>query len=63
MSVLSATIECPEEKCGVSFEGFWYDDSMDEEQRDEAPVMQQECPSGHKFEAEYPGWSYQSEAG
>jgi hypothetical protein len=62
-SVLSATVECTWPGCGVTFEGYWYDDSMDDEQRDEAPVAQQECPNGHKFEAEYPGWSYRSEAG
>lgn len=43
--------------CEAVFEGFWRDDSMDKEQRDEAPEAEQECPNGHKFEAEYPGWS------
>lgn len=61
MSVLTAVVECPE--CGVEFEGAWYDGSMDAEQRDEAPVAEQECPAGHRFEAEYSGWSYTTEAG
>jgi hypothetical protein len=63
MSVLSAVIDCTYPKCGQSFEGYWYDDSMDPEQRDEAPVSMQECPLGHKFEAEFPGWSWTTEAG
>lgn len=54
-------IECPE--CDVEFEGTWHDNSMDSEQRDEAPVQEQTCPNGHIFEAEYPGWSYMGEAG
>lgn len=61
MSVLTATVECP--ICETEFQGYWADASMDDEQRDEAPVASQECPHGHKFDAEYPGWSYQSEAG
>jgi hypothetical protein len=59
--VLTALVECPE--CGEDVEGIWEDDSMDEEQRDEAPVATQECPAGHSFEAQYPGWSWLTEAG
>jgi hypothetical protein len=61
MSILTALVECP--ACDVTFEGSWRDDSMDEEQRDEAPVGEQECPAGHKFVAEFPGWSFYGEAG
>lgn len=61
MSVLTATVECPE--CDTVFEGYWADDSMDAEQRDEAPVAAQECQCGHRFEAEYPGWSELGGAG
>lgn len=58
---LTAILDCPE--CDVSFDGEWNDDSMDPEQRDDVPVQVQQCPKGHRFEAEYPGWSYTSEAG
>lgn len=55
-------LDCPQ--CGTTFEGSWHDESMDPEQRDEAPVAGQCCPDcWHHFEAEYPGWSYTSEAG
>jgi hypothetical protein len=58
---LTAILDCPE--CEASFEGQWIDDSIDPEQRDEAPVQGQECPNGHRFEAAYPGWSWFTEAG
>lgn len=58
---LTALLDCPE--CDTPFEGTWHDDSMDAEQRDEAPVQDQQCPKGHVFKAEYPGWSYTTEAG
>jgi hypothetical protein len=58
---LTAILDCPE--CEVSFEGRWSDDSMDPEQRDEAPVQAQQCPNGHQFDAEFPGWSWTTEAG
>jgi hypothetical protein len=61
MAILIQIIECPE--CGTEFEGSWHDESIDEEQRDEAPVQVQECPAGHSFSAEYTGWSWLSEAG
>lgn len=59
--MMSCMLECPE--CGEEFEGQWADGSIDPEQRDEAPVQSQACPRGHVFDAEYPGWSYLSEAG
>lgn len=61
MSILTALVECP--RCDTTFEGSWHDESMDPESRDEAPVAEQECPNGHKFPAQYPGWSYTGEAG
>jgi len=59
--ILTAILDCPQ--CDVPFEGQWADDSIDPEQRDDAPVQIQACPNGHQFEAQYPGWSYLTEAG
>lgn len=59
---LTAFIDCS--SCGTSFEGTWWDDSIDPEQRDAAPSALQVCPScGYSELAEYPGWSYLTEAG
>jgi hypothetical protein len=59
--ILTAIIECT--VCWEEFDGLWVDDSIDEQDRAEAPTEEQQCPNGHQFEAEYPGWSFRSEAG
>jgi len=58
----SALVTCLE--CGADYEGFWQDDSLDTQDRAEAPVATQRCPScGFEQDEEYPGWSFMNEAG
>lgn len=59
---LTAIITCAQ--CALDFEGVWRDDSLDEQDRAEAPVAVQQCPGcGHTETMEYPGWSFRNEAG
>lgn len=59
MNVLTAVIACP--NCGDGMEGTW----LEPEDRDSGvEASLQECPScAHRFEAEYPGYSFRTEAG
>jgi hypothetical protein len=62
MRLLTAIVECP--YCQAESEGTWPDPSLDEQDRAEAPVSLQTCPAcGWRWYLEYPGWSFQSEAG
>lgn len=57
--VLVAEIVCPE--CGFEFEGTWAEPADREEVPEPAFQL---CPGrGHIFEAEYPGYSFRTEAG
>jgi hypothetical protein len=60
MAVLAATVDCPE--CGTAFEGRWLV-TGDVEDMVEPPEAEQECPGGHRFSEEFPGWSHYVEAG
>lgn len=57
--MLEAFIDCP--RCGETVPGVW--PKPEGQDITEAPVAKQECPNGHVFEAEYPGWSFFTEAG
>jgi hypothetical protein len=59
--LLTAFIDCG--VCETTYEGVWADDSIDEQDRAEAPVADQTCPDGHTEPVEYPAWSWRSEAG
>lgn len=60
--VLHANIDC--EKCELTYEGTWHDDSHTVQDMAEPPVAEQECPGcGHRQQETYPGWMYRSEAG
>jgi hypothetical protein len=65
--VLTAIITCREAEggCGEEYDGIWPGEADgDEQDRAEAPVADQECPACHHVQsAEYPGWSFLSEAG
>ena len=60
---LSTIVTC--ESCEAEYDGLWpAEEEGDEQDRAEAPVARQECPvCGHTQEEEYPGWSFQGEAG
>lgn len=60
---LTNLIDC--EECDEPFEGFWFDDSLTEEDMTDLPVADQQCPAcGHvNKDVEYPGWFFKSEAG
>ena len=50
--------------CGNESEGIWpWPEPGDEQDQEEAPVAEQECPCGHKQLAEFPGYSFFGEAG
>lgn len=62
MRYLTGTVECA--SCHEVYDGSWADDSMDVNDMAEAPVASQTCPScGHVQQEEWPGWTWQSEAG
>jgi hypothetical protein len=59
VNVLVAVIACP--NCQDGMEGTWPEPG-DQDSGVEASL--QECPScAHRFEAEYPGYSFRTEAG
>jgi hypothetical protein len=64
---LTANVECDsgEGGCGAVFEGTWAVAGADTaEDLDEVPVDEFICPGcGRRFEAEWPGWMYNTEAG
>jgi hypothetical protein len=58
--VLVAVIACPD--CGAEFEGAWLE--PEDAGTDSPEPALQLCPeAGHVFEAEYPGYSFHTEAG
>lgn len=59
--VLTAFLECPE--CGVTTECFWATDAESAEDLASAPEAPQTCPAGHTWQAEWPGYSFFTEAG
>jgi hypothetical protein len=62
LTVLTAFVDCP--ACGTTYEGVWQDDSITDQDRDQAPVARQACPACLAGQdVEYPGWSWRSEAG
>jgi ribosomal protein S27AE len=64
MAVFTANLDCPRPECGEVFQARWEDDSDTRADAAEAPVAVQECPEcGHKFEAAYEGYMFNSEAG
>lgn len=62
MELPSALVTCP--ACALDFEGHWTDDSDTVQDMDGPPVAAQTCPGcGQVHLAEYPYWSWRSEAG
>lgn len=60
LHVLVAVITCPND--GTEFEGTWQEPGDPEEDSPEESL--QLCPGcGHKFTAEWPGYSFHTEAG
>lgn len=60
---LSAIVECP--ACELEFSGIWPIEG-DIEDLAEAPVADKTCPNphcGYVWSMEYPGWTFQTEAG
>jgi hypothetical protein len=55
---LSATHRCA--GCGEEADGIWPGTEQD---GDGAPAAEQQCACGHRQLAEYPGFSFQTEAG
>jgi len=60
--VLVAVIHCPLRLCGAELEGTWLEP---EDAGEDAPEKAlQLCPDcGHLWDAEYPGYSFRTEAG
>jgi DNA-directed RNA polymerase subunit RPC12/RpoP len=58
MAALSATYRCA--GCGEEADGIWPGTEQD---GDGAPAAEQQCACGHRQLAEYPGFSFQTEAG
>lgn len=64
MAIFVANLDCPASDCGEVFQARWEDDSDTQADAAESPVAVQECPAcGHQFTAEYPGYTFNSEAG
>jgi hypothetical protein len=59
--VLTSFLECP--VCGVTIEGIWVTDAESLEDLASAPDAIQTCPDGHTWQAEWPGYSFFTEAG
>lgn len=60
--VLVAVIACPKGTCRVEFEGTWK--TPDDPEEDFPEESLQLCPDcGYKFTAEWPGYSFHTEAG
>lgn len=57
--MIDPLIDCP--GCGETFEGSW--PARVGQDPGDAPVAEQTCPNGHKFQAEDPRWSFFGEAG
>ena len=60
--VLVAVITCPKDTCLAEFYGTWLEPGDPEEDSPEESL--QLCPEcGHTFTAEWPGYSFHTEAG
>jgi hypothetical protein len=59
LNVLVAIIDCPE--CAVLLEGTWAEPAESDDSVDAARQLCGAC--GHTWEAEYPGYSFKTEAG
>jgi hypothetical protein len=60
--ILVAVIRCPLRLCGSELEGTWLEPEDAEEDTPEKAL--QLCPEcGHRWAAEWPGFSFKTEAG
>jgi hypothetical protein len=58
---VSQIINC--EECDIEFEAIFDTGAFDIEMVDEEISADVECPNGHRFHAEYTGWTHHTDAG